>query len=50
MNLNGMNVYGWYDVVSMFVNNMEWCSRHNIFSKGYTVLKLLGYCLGIRSI
>jgi len=22
--LNGMNVYGWYDIVSMFVNNMKW--------------------------
>jgi len=34
----------------MFVNNMEWCSRHSIFSKGDIVLKLLGCALSGDSI
>jgi len=43
--LNGMNVYGWYDALSMFVNDMEWWSRHNIFRKGDIMLRLLGCAL-----
>jgi len=40
-----MNVYGWYDAVSMFVNDIEWWSRHSIFRRGDIVLRLLGCVL-----
>jgi len=36
-----MNVYVWYDIISMFVNDIEWWSRYNIFRKGDIMLKLL---------
>jgi len=46
--LNGMNVYEWYNVVSMFVNDVV-CDR-NIVSSGkeISLLRLLRlHCLGI---
>jgi len=43
--LNGMNIYGWYDVVSMFVNDVM-CDRDIVSSgKEIPVLRLLGYAL-----
>jgi len=43
--LNGMNIYEWYDVVSMFVNDVV-CDR-DILSSGneIPVLRLLGCVL-----
>jgi len=43
--LNGMNVYVWYDVVSMLVNNMKWWSRHIIFRKEYTCVEIVMMCI-----
>jgi len=37
--LNGMNVYIWYDVVSMFANDVV-CDRGNIFWKGDTRVEI----------
>jgi len=31
--LNWMDVYVWYDVVEMFLNDMEWWSTRRIFRK-----------------
>ena len=43
--LNGMNVYVWYDVVSMFVNDVV-CDRDIVSSvKDIPVLRLLGCAL-----
>jgi len=43
--LNGMNVYEWYDVVSMFVNDVV-CDRDIVSSgKEIPVLRLLGCAL-----
>jgi len=43
--LNGMNVYVWYDVVSMFVNDVV-CDRDIIsLGKEISVLRLLGCAL-----
>jgi len=43
--LNGMNVYVWYDVISMFVNNVV-CDRDIVSSgKEIPVLRLLGRVL-----
>jgi len=49
--LNGMNVYVWYDVVSIFVNDVV-CDRDIVSSgKEIPVLRLLRCALfGIRSI
>jgi len=30
-----------YDVVSIFVNNMEWWSRHSIFKQGDTSVEIV---------
>jgi len=51
MNLNWMNVYVWYGVVSMFVNDVV-CDQDIVSSgKEIPMLRLLGRaCLGIRSI
>ena len=43
--LNGMNVYEWYDVVSVFVNDVV-CDRDIVSSgKEIPVLRLLGCAL-----
>jgi len=43
--LNGMNVYKWYDVVSMFVNDVV-CDRDIVsLGKEIPVLRLLGCAL-----
>ena len=43
--LNGMNAYVWYDVVSLFVNDVV-CDRDIVSSgKEIPVLRLLGYAL-----
>jgi len=43
--LNGMNAYEWYDVVSMFVNDVV-CDRDIVSSrKEIPVLRLLGCAL-----
>ena len=43
--LNGMNVYEWYNVVSMFVNDVV-CDRDIVSSgKEIPVLRLLGCAL-----
>jgi len=34
-----------HDVWDMFVNDRKWWSRHSIFRKGDTVLRLLGCVL-----
>jgi len=39
--MNEINVYKWYDALPILVNDMEWWSKHNIFKKGDTVLRLL---------
>jgi len=39
-----MNVYVWY-VVSMFVNDIKWWSRHNIFRKGDTRVEIIRMCI-----
>jgi len=39
--LNWINVYAGYDVISMFVNDMKWWSRHSIFMKEISMLRLL---------
>jgi len=43
--LNWMNVYARYDVVSMFVNDMEWWLRHSIFRKGDTHVEIVRMCI-----
>jgi len=40
-----MNVYVWYNVISMFVNNMEWWSRHSIFKKRDTHVEIIRMCI-----
>jgi len=39
-----MNVYVWYDVVSMFMNDMEWWLRLNIFRKGDIRVLIVKMC------
>jgi len=39
--LNWMNVYVWYDVISIFVKDMKWWSRYNIFRKGDTSVEIV---------
>jgi len=39
-----MNFYVWYDVASMFVNDMKWWSRH-IFRKGDTHVEIAKMCI-----
>jgi len=43
--LNWLNVYVWYDVVWMFVNDMERWSRHGIFRKGDTCIEIVRMCI-----
>ena len=43
--LNWINVYVWDDVLSMFVNDMEWWSRHSIFEKWDTHVKIIRMCV-----
>jgi len=43
--LNWMNVYVWYDLVEMFVNNMGWWSRHTIFRKGDIRVEIVRMCI-----
>jgi len=40
-----MNIYVWYNVVSMFVNNMEWWLRHDIFKKGDIRVEIVRICI-----
>jgi len=42
--LNGMNAYEWYDVVSMFVNDVV-CDRDSIFRKGDTRVEIIRLCI-----
>jgi len=43
--LDGMNVYVWYDVISMFVNDVV-CDRDTVsLGKEIPVLRLLGCAL-----
>jgi len=42
--LNGMNVYVWYDVVSLFMNDVV-CDRDNIFRKGDTHVEIIRMCI-----
>jgi len=35
----------WYDVVLMFVNDMEWWSRHSIFGRGDTRVEMVRMCI-----
>jgi len=39
-----MNVYEWYDVVSMFVNDVV-CDRDSIFRKGDTRVEIIRMCI-----
>jgi len=43
--LNGINVYGWYDIVLMFVNDMKWWSEHSIFRKRDTHVEIVRMCI-----
>jgi len=43
--LNWVNVYVWYDTISMIVSDMEWWSRHSIFRKGYTHVEIVRICI-----
>jgi len=42
--LNRMNVYVLYDVISMFVSDMV-CDRDIIFRKGYTRIMIVRMCI-----
>ena len=42
--LNWMDVYVWYDVLSMFVNDMKWWSRYSIFKKANTRVVIVRMC------
>jgi len=41
LRLNWINIYVWYDIVSIFVNDMEWWLKHNIFKKRYTRVEIV---------
>jgi len=42
--LNWNNVYVWYDIVSMFVNDVV-CDRDSIFRKGDTRVEIIRMCI-----
>ena len=46
--LNWVNIYVWYDLASMFVNDMEWQSRHSIFRKGDIGVEIVRMCIAWR--